>query len=99
MFEELIHQFHARIFQLFFGRVRVAWQQRLRLDVNQRRRHHQELAGHGDVQLAHRGQVFEVLRRDARDGNVVDGHLFFANEVEQQVERPFKIGQLDFVLV
>ena len=38
-------------------------QQHLRLDVNQRRRHHEELAGDVEVQLLHQLDRVEVLLR------------------------------------
>ncbi len=38
-------------------------QQHPRLDVDERRRHHQELAGDVEIQLLHQVEVLEVLRR------------------------------------
>ena len=43
-------------------------QQHPRLDVDERRRHDQELAGHVEVQLLHQLDVGEVLLRDERIG-------------------------------
>ena len=39
MFEQLMNEFGARVFKLFFRDVRIVRQQHLRFDVNQRRRH------------------------------------------------------------
>ena len=59
-------------------------QQHARLDVNQRRGHHEELPRDVEVQLLHQVEVVEVLLGDERDRNVVDVHLVLLDEVEQQ---------------
>ena len=87
--EQAAHQRLARIllgFGVLLRRVGTR-QQRARLDVNQRRRHHQELPGHVEVQLLHQIDVAEVLLGDERDRDVVDVHLVLANEVQQEIER------------
>jgi len=95
--EEATDERVARI--LFFafdvGRGLGARQQHLRLDVDERGGHEQELAGDVEIQLLHQGDRVEVLRRDERDRDVVDAHLVLANEVQQQIERPLEVRQLD----
>ena len=83
----------ARIFLLAFdaGRRLRPRQQHLRLDVNQRRRHHEELAGDVEVQLLHQLDGVEILLRDERDRNVVDVDLVLLDQVEQQVERALEV--------
>ena len=63
--EQPAHQRVARIFFLAFdaGRGLRPRQQHLRLDVDQRRRHHEELAGDVEVQLLHQRDRVEVLLR------------------------------------
>jgi len=65
--------------------------------VNQRRGHDEKLAGHVQIQLLHQRDVGEVLLGDERDRDVVDVHLIFLDEMNQQVERPFKARELDLV--
>jgi segregation and condensation protein A len=71
----------------------VARQQRSRFDVDQRRRHHQELSGDVEVQLLHQIDVLDVLRGDKRDGNVVDVDLVLLDQMQQQVERTLEVLQ------
>jgi hypothetical protein len=70
-------------------------QQHLALDVDQRRRHHQELAGDVEVQLLHQVQVLEVLPGDDRDLDVVDVHLVLLDQMNEQIERALEGLQLD----
>ena len=74
---------------IFFsrGRIGIARQQHLRLDVDQQRRRVDELGGNIHIELLHRLHVFQVLLGDLRNRDVVDVDVLLANEVEQQVER------------
>ncbi len=74
-------------------------QQHARLDVDEGRRHHEELSRDVEIQLLHQRDEAEVLLGDERDGDVVDVHLVLANEVDQQVERPLERIELDPVRV
>jgi len=94
MLEQLVHKLVSRIFDFFLLRVRLRGRSICVFYVNQGGCHHQELACDADVQLLHRAQVFEVLLGDPRDGNVIYRDFFFANEIEQQVERPSNIESL-----
>jgi hypothetical protein len=95
---------HERLARILLGlapaRRRLgAGQQHLRLDVNQRRRHDQELAGDVEIQLLHQLDVREVLLRDSGDRNVVHIHLVDPDEVYEEIERPFERFELDLVCV
>jgi len=72
-------------------------QQHPRLDVDERRRHHEELPGDVEIHLLHQVDVLDVLRRNQRDGDVVDADLVALDQVQQQVERPLEIHQADRV--
>src|SRR5213080_1493899 len=98
MFEQTIDQLRARIFDLFLGSERIARQQHARLELDQLGRHHQEITGHGEVQFLHQLQVTKILVRDAGDRDVVDIDLLLANQVEEKIERSFKVAQRDLKL-
>ena len=87
--EQAAHELGARIFPRLLVAAR---QQHLRLDAKQARRH-LEIFG-GFVQ-AERANAQHELLADARDRNVVDVDLLFANEREQQIERTRERWQLD----
>ena len=93
--EQPAHQRVARIFLLALdaGRRFRPRQQHLRLDVNERRGHHEELAGDVEVELLHQLDRVEVLLRDERDRDVVDVHLVLLDEVQQQIERPLEVAR------
>ena len=67
--------------------------------MDERRRHDKELPHHVEVQLLHEPQVVQVLLRDERNRDVVDVHLMFPDEVQQQVERPFEDLQMDRIVL
>src|SRR5262249_37572373 len=69
--------------------------QHLRLDVDQRRRHDEELAGDVEVELAHQIDRVEVLLRDERDRDVVDVDLVPLDQEQQEIERPLEHRELD----
>ena len=83
---------------LALGRI-GARHQHPRLDVNERRRHHQELPGDVEVELLHHLEVAQVLLGDEHDGDVVDVDFVLLDEVQQQVERSFEVRQPDRIRV
>src|SRR5207249_3763924 len=97
MLEQPADQRVARVFFLAFDTCRRLGtrQQQFRFDVDQGRGHHQELACDIEIQLLHQVNRVEILRRDERNGNVVDVHLVFPDEVKQQIERPREVIELD----
>src|SRR5215471_1028501 len=97
MLEQASHERVARI--LFFAfdtrsRLRTR-KQHPRLDVNQRRRHDEKLAGDVEIQLLHQLNRVEILLRDERDGNVMDFHRVLLDEMEEQIERSLEVLELD----
>ena len=74
-------------------------QQHPALDVDQRRRHHQELAGDVEVELLHQVEVLEVLLGDQRDRDVVDVHLVLLDQMNEQIERALERLHLDLDVV
>ena len=71
----------------------VARKQHARLDVRQRRRHQEVLAGEVQVERARRLHVLDVLPGDEGDGNVQDVQLVLLDEREQEIERPLELRQ------
>jgi hypothetical protein len=59
--------------------------------------HDEELTRKLDMQHLKGLKVPQVLLGDPLDGDVVDVHLVLLDEVEQQIQRPLKDLQLDFV--
>ncbi len=66
-----------------------------RLQIGQRRRHHQVLGGDLHRHRLHRLQVSQVLLGDEGDGDLQDVQLVRLAEVQQQVQRALELGQLD----
>ncbi len=89
MLEQAVDKFVAGVVLRVGGSKRIAWQQHLRLDVDQHRSHVDELGGYIHVEVAYTLDIRKVLRRDPGDGNVVDVDVLLADQVEQQVERAF----------
>src|SRR3989441_6384164 len=67
------------------------------LDVDQRGRHHQELAGDYQVQRLHRADVVEVLLGDHRDRDVVNVDLVLLDQMQQEVQRTLELIQPDAI--
>src|SRR2546422_578103 len=87
--EQPPHQLGARVLLRRLERRRPR-QQQARLDLHQHRRHHQVLGGELQVLRAHDLDVLEVLARERRHRDVEDVEVFLADQVQQQVERPFE---------
>ncbi len=95
VFEQAPHQGLARILVGILLRRIGARQEHARLDVDERRRHDEELPRHVEVHLLHQVDVVEILPGDERDRNVVDVQLALLDEVQQQIEGPFEIVEPD----
>ena len=92
---------HERLAGILFGLILRGIrprQQHTGLDVDERRRHQQEVAGHIEIQLLHQLQVLEVLLGYQHDGNVVNVDFVLPDEVQEQVERPLEAAHLDRVV-
>ncbi len=89
------HQLRPRIAHFLFVQDRAfrLRQQHPRLDLHQLRRHHQELAGHFEIQGFERGEILQILPRDVDDGDVEDVDVFAVNQIQQQIERTLKDRQ------
>ncbi len=90
MLQQPLDQFFARIFFLLAGLLErgIGRQQHPRLDVDQRRRHEDELGADIEILLARLIQIRQILRGDGRDRNIPDIDLLPPDQIEQQVERP-----------
>ena len=87
--DQPVDELRARIFLLLGRGCRVNREQHPRLDVNERRGHENKFARHVNIQLLEHPQVVEVLFGDLGDGDVVDVDFLLADEVKEEVERPF----------
>jgi hypothetical protein len=65
-------------------------QQHARLDLDQHRRHQQVFGSQFQVALADLLDIFQVLQGDLGHRDVEDVEVLLADQVEQQVERPFE---------
>ena len=89
MLQQPFHQLAPRIFRIRAGHIRrIARQQHLRLDMDQERRHIDELARRIHVRLLQLVAIVQKLRRDHPNRNVVDIDTLLADQVQQQVQRP-----------
>src|ERR1700730_10587625 len=98
--DQLSDQIPARIlFLCFFIRwLLVDRQEIAALDVNEVRRHDDELSGDLKVQHPKSFEILKILAGDAFDRNIVNIDLVLLDQVEQQVERTFENFQLHFVI-
>ncbi len=100
VFDQLPNQVPARIVfvGIFFRRLLIDRQQAAAFQVNQVRRHDDELARDIDVQLFERLQIFQVLPGDPLERNLVDVELVALDQVKQQIERTLEDLELDLVV-
>ena len=84
--DELLHELAARVF-LGLGRRLGVRQQHLALDLHQRGRRHQEVAGAFHVDQREDVEVLLELLGHARHLDVADVHLLALDEEQQQVQR------------
>src|SRR5260370_1332533 len=83
--QELSYEPHPRVF--FFGFFSLLpGQEHLALDLHQRRRHHQEVAGPFDIDQCQHVEIRLELLGDAGDRDVAHVDLVALDEVKQQVE-------------
>ena len=97
MLQKAVHQFLAGIVRCvaFHRERRVARQQHLGLDVDQGGCHVDKFGTQIHVHFTRFVHVFKILRRDGRDRDVLDIDLLFADQVQQQVERPIVLRQME----
>ena len=98
--DELLDEGPARILAFVGGRDFLFGpafdrQEHAALDVHQRGRHDEEVAGEFQVVLLLRAQDLEVLLRDLLDRDVVDIDLVLADQEQEQIQRTFEDVEAD----
>ena len=89
VFQQLLNQFCSGI--LFLAvLVHFLGQQHLALDVDQRRRHHQEFTHDIHVFPLHLPDVIQILRRNLYDRDIIDVYFIFFDQMKQQIQWTFK---------
>jgi hypothetical protein len=100
VFQELADQLGPRVAGALLIRLLgfLPRQEHGRLDLHQRGGHDQEIARQIDVESLEDLDVLQVLVGDLGDGDIVDIHLFLADEIEQQIERAGEDVEVDAVI-
>ena len=91
VFQQALHEFFPRVRAFLFLLFGPAGQEHLRLDAQERRRHEQVLAADFEIEQFEQLEILKVLLRDQRDGNIVDIHLVFPDQEQQEVQRSFEV--------
>ena len=86
--KESLHQLISGIALLFL--IALGGQQHPALDVQKRRRHHEEFAGDIHILIFHLLHIFQILVRDRHDGNIIDIDLVLFDQVHEQIHRTLK---------
>ena len=97
MFQQPVHQFLPGIVRgfVFIGQSRVSRQQHFGLDMDQGGRHVHEFGPQIDIHFPRLIHVLQVLRSDGCDRDVLDIDLLSADQVQQQVQRPVILRQVE----
>ena len=93
VFQKAADEFLSGILLLFLL-LRILRQEHPALDIQQRRRHDQEFAGHVHVLGVHVAHIGEILVRDRDDRDIVDVDLVLIDQVQQKVQRALEDLQL-----
>lgn len=72
-------------------RFRAAWQQQGAFHLNQVRGHINEFAGDFQLIGLHGLDGGSILLNEFHDIDIIEVHFIFANQIEQQIQRTFKI--------
>ena len=72
-------------------RFRAAWQQQGAFHLNQVRGHINEFAGDFQLIGLHGLDGSSILLNEFHDIDIIEVHFIFANQIEQQIQRTFKI--------
>src|SRR6266849_1268189 len=83
---QLLAQELALLVELIRGRVRIGGQEELRLEIDERRRHHHEGPRRLEILELHGLEVREVLLGDGADGQVGEVDLVGPAEVKEKIE-------------
>ena len=62
-------------------------------NIQQGSRHDQKLADHIQIFFLHLIHIFQILSCDLHDGDIINAHLIFFNQMEQQIQRPLETFQ------
>jgi hypothetical protein len=65
--------------------------------LEQSRRHHEKLAGNGEIELLHRLDVTQILLSNHCDRNVIDVDFVLSDQVKEQIEGALEILNTDLV--
>src|SRR5215475_5906005 len=100
VFNQLTDQVPARIVfvDILFGRLLIEREQAPAFEINQIRRHDDELARDVDLQLLERLQIFQVLLGNAFDRDFVNIDLVAFDQVKKEIERALENLELNFVI-
>ena len=83
---QLLAQELALLVELVRGRVRIGGQEKLRLEIDERRRHHHERPRRLEILELHGLEVREVLLGDGADGQVGEVDLVGPAQVKEKIE-------------
>ena len=88
--QQAAHQFGARVLGFLAIVLLLGRQQHARLDLDEHGRHQQVLGRQLEVAAADFVDIAHVLARHVQHGNVEDVEVLLADQVQQQVQRPFE---------
>ena len=83
------HQIGTRI-GLLGDRVARAWQQHAGFNFREGGRHDQIFARQLELHILHQLDVVHVLARDVGQWNIQNIEILFANQIQEQIERPLE---------
>jgi hypothetical protein len=93
--QQTTHQLGARVACIFDQVVLALGQQHARLDFDQHCRHQQVFRRQLEIALADLFDIDEVLQGDLRHRDIEDIEVLPPDQVQQQIERPFKCVKKD----
>ena len=75
---------------IFLPFLRIDRQKHFGLDIHQLSRHGYKIAGDLQIHFLHPAQLLHILLQNLSDGNIVNIHLIFGDQMKQQIQRPVK---------
>ena len=100
VFQHFLHELFA-VFVVFFNRSRVAFfgrEQFLHLERHQAACHEQEVARLGKIRFGILVHPLQKVVCDFCNGDLVERHFLFLDEIDKQVHRAVKRADFDFVI-
>ena len=95
--DETMHEVGARVVLILGAGQRIGREQHFRFDIDERRGHVNKIGRDVHIKLFELVDVFEILRRDLRDRNVVNVDFLLLDQIEQEIERAIVRIQMNFV--